>query len=93
MNPAKRIVRESLNSMVNETFNRCMKSALRFPQQKRKLNSIAKDAAKFQQEMMNEVHQNSDQKSKFSNEFFDQFNLRIEIKRKEIEKRLKNLLN
>lgn len=92
MKPANLYVQETLNSMVSETFDRCMKSALRFPSQKRKLNTLANDAATFQVEMMREVHQLSSARPKNSGSYLEEFNSKIEMKRKEIEKRLKNLI-
>ncbi len=93
MKPASNYVRETLNSMVNETFSKCMRSALRFPQQKRKLNTLANETANFQVEMMKEVQQFSNERSINSRAFLEEFNSKIEMKKREIEKRLKNLID
>jgi len=93
MKPARKYVQETLSSIVSETFDRCMKSALRFPHQKRELNQLANDTAKFQIEMMNEIRQSSSISIKKSRGFLDDFNSKIEIKKKEIENELKNLID
>ena len=93
MKPANIYVRETLNSMVNETFDECMRNALRFPQQKRNLNTLANDTAKFQVEMMKEVHQYTNDRPTNSRSFLEEFNSKIEIKKREIEKRLKKLID
>ncbi|MEM7162800.1 MAG: hypothetical protein AAF487_10230 [Bacteroidota bacterium] len=90
MRPAKTFLQETLNSMVNETFDRCMKNALRFPDQKRKLNTLANDVAHFQKKILSEMWQ---VRNEFENaNQLSDFQLRIDQKRHEIERQLKNIL-
>jgi len=93
MRPAKiHYMQETLDSMVNETFDRCMKSALRFPDQKRKLNTIANEVAAFQKNLMSELEILDSQVNLDRIQNIDKVQLKIDCKKREVDDRIRKLI-